>query len=313
LFFALVFLLNVLGELRIKYYRPDWWWIPFEFVPAFVEEMAVLGAGVLLVAYAFAPPTGRGRMRATRVAVELLSVFIAFNVLSFYVGLVRGSIHSEFPIPFSLLEGVALWSVWSEVGRPRASGSAWEWLIIVITVLMAAAVTPVLQMLCFGLTEYHDKADVAVVFSAPLLSNGQPSPAMKARVDRAVQLFKEGRVAKLYLSGAGGVGPLDEAHAMRTLAIAGGVPVEEIFVQAQSDKPEDIVRDVTIYFPKPIHVIAISEFEQLPRIHMLFSQEEGWQAGTDTAQAGTAVEGTFKAVCSEIAGFWETCFGAITH
>jgi hypothetical protein len=313
LFFALVFLLNVLGEMRIKYYRPDWWWIPFDFVPAFIEEMAALGVSVLLVAYAFAPPSSWGRIRATRVAIELLSVFVALSVLNFYTELIHGRIHSVFPIPFSLLAGAGMWTVWWGVGMPKQSRSAAQWVIIAITVLFAAMLVPVLQMLCTGLTEYQHKADVAVVFSAPLLPNAQPSPAMKARVDRAVQLFKEGRVVKLYLSGADGVGQLDEAQAMRTLAIAGGVPVEEIFVQAQSDKPEDIVRDVTVYFPKPVKVIAVSEFEQLPRIRMLFSQEEGWQAGVDTAHAGTAVEGTFKAVCSETSGFWETCFGAITH
>jgi hypothetical protein len=313
LFFALVFLLNVLGELRINYYRPDWWWIPFDFVRAFVEEMASLGVSVLLMAYAFSPPSSWGRIRATRVAIELLSVFIALNILNFYTELIHGRIHSAFPIPFSLLAGVGLWSVWWGVGLPMASRSAAQWVIIAITVLLAAMLVPVLQMFCIGLTEYQHKADVAVVFSAPLLPNGQPSPAMKARVARAVQLFKEGRVVKLYLPGAAGVGQLDEAHVMRNLAIAGGVPVEEIFVQAQSDKPEDIVRDVTVYFPKPVKVIAVSEFEQLPRIWMLFSQDEGWQAAVDTAHAGPAVEGTFQAVCGEICGFWETCFGAITH
>ena len=314
LFFAFVFVINVFGQFRVPTYRPDYWWIPFAYCSAGIEEIGSLVVAVVFAAYAVAPPTTWARRRVTRITIELLGVFIAFNILLYYQALFHGKFHSAFPVPISLFLGLALWVVWLAVPLPRKILVS-DWPIMILMLLAAFIVAPLLQMLCFGLVDYQDKLEdaVAVVFGVPLLPDGQPAPALNARIDRAIQLYQGGRVTKLYLAGGKGPAEYDGPHVMQDRAVHAGIPREQIHPQVNSDNPEESVRDVTTYFPQGAELITISEFQQLPRIRMLFSQEERWEGHVETAPAGQAPEGTVKAMFAEIIPFWRTALGAITH
>jgi hypothetical protein len=321
LFFAFLFVINVFGQFRVPTYRPDYWWIPFAFCSADIEEIGALIAAIVFASYAIAPPVTWMRRRVTRVTIELLGVFVAYNILLYYNGLFHGNFRSAFPVPISLFLGLALSIVWLAVPIPRKN-AAWHWPVMIVTLLLALLLAPPLQMLCFGLVEYKDKPaaakdksveTVAVVFGAPLSPDGHPTPMLAARIDRAIQLYQEGHVTKLYLAGGAGPGDSDEPHVMQDRAVQAGIPREQIHPQVNSDDPEATVRDVTAYFPQGAELITVSEFQQLPRIRMLFSQEEHWQGHLETAPAGDATEGTVKAMFAEIIPFWRTSLGAITH
>ncbi len=70
----------------------------------------------------------------------------------------------------------------------------------------------------------------ALVFSAGLWSNGEPSTVLKDRVDTAADLYKAGKVRKLILSGNGQSANGDEPQVMRRLALARGVPAEAMIL-----------------------------------------------------------------------------------
>ncbi len=56
------------------------------------------------------------------------------------------------------------------------------------------------------------KYNVAVVLGAAVWSHNVPSPSLAARVDRAVRLYKNGRIGKIQLTGSNAPGELSEAE-----------------------------------------------------------------------------------------------------
>ncbi|MBX7457665.1 YdcF family protein [Qipengyuania sp. 1NDH17] len=77
-------------------------------------------------------------------------------------------------------------------------------------------------------------ADVALVLGAAVDSD-TPSPVFAARLDHAIALYKEGRVAKLMLTGGrSDEYSLSEAAAGREYAIARGVAADDILIDENS-------------------------------------------------------------------------------
>ena len=68
---------------------------------------------------------------------------------------------------------------------------------------------------------------VAIVFGAGVV-NGQATPALADRVEGAVELYRQGRVSKLLMTGDNSHPDYDEVSVMRDLAIDQGVPAEAI-------------------------------------------------------------------------------------
>ncbi|MBL4845881.1 MAG: YdcF family protein [Planctomycetes bacterium] len=67
-------------------------------------------------------------------------------------------------------------------------------------------------------------ADVAVVLGSKVHESGVPSELLRDRLDRAVDLFREGRVRYVLVSGALGQEGHQEADVMADYLIAQGVP-----------------------------------------------------------------------------------------
>ena len=74
---------------------------------------------------------------------------------------------------------------------------------------------PLAQVFFFGTTDYRRQADVAVVFGAQVHDDGSPSTALVDRVTTACDLYHEGTVPVLIMSGAVGESGYDEAEVMR--------------------------------------------------------------------------------------------------
>ena len=82
-----------------------------------------------------------------------------------------------------------------------------------------------------GLPEFKGKADVAVVLGNRVFADGSLSSWLRGRVDKALALYKEGRVKKIFVSG--GISTIEdggypEGDAMRDYLIRNGVPATDI-------------------------------------------------------------------------------------
>lgn len=69
---------------------------------------------------------------------------------------------------------------------------------------------------------------VAIVFGAAVYGNGRLSPILRDRMDTAVQLYKDGTVQNIIVSGDNQFVDYDEPTAMMEYAIAQGVAPEDV-------------------------------------------------------------------------------------
>lgn len=79
-------------------------------------------------------------------------------------------------------------------------------------------------------TEY----DCALVCGCPANLNGSPSAVMRSRVERAVRLWQEGKVKKLFFTGGRVKNPHIESEIMKEYAVSLGVPGEQIITETKS-------------------------------------------------------------------------------
>ena len=90
-----------------------------------------------------------------------------------------------------------------------------------------------------------------VALGGGITAHGQPRPATVTRARRAVALYRSGRAHRIVMSGAYGMydpqPPRAEAIVMAQIAIAAGVPQDDLSVEAQS---RDTIGN--LWFTKPL-------------------------------------------------------------
>lgn len=79
-----------------------------------------------------------------------------------------------------------------------------------------------------GEVDDNRTAPVAIVLGAGVRPDGSPSPWLAYRLDAAAQLYKQGRVDAILVSGDNRVANYDEPTAMRCYLVKVGVPAEAI-------------------------------------------------------------------------------------
>lgn len=73
-------------------------------------------------------------------------------------------------------------------------------------------------------------ADVAIVLGASILPDGEPSDALRDRLDTALDLYRNGTVERLLITGDDGRFRVDEIASMRDYLTKADVPWERILV-----------------------------------------------------------------------------------
>ena len=99
--------------------------------------------------------------------------------------------------------------------------------IVLVLVAANVFVTRSAEGLAFDTAAEVPERPTAIVFGAGVV-DGRPTPALADRVHAAVELYRQGRVRHLLLSGDNSRIDYDEVTAMREQAMAEGVPADAI-------------------------------------------------------------------------------------
>ena len=120
-----------------------------------------------------------------------------------------------------------------------------------------------------GLWGYSGSADMAVVLGNRVDADGSLSPVLKGRVDEALALYREGRVARIMASGGMGLkaGHYPEGLAMKQYLVAQGVPADRIIEDNHGENTYLTAKDLLpVAESLQVHsVIAVSSFYHLTR------------------------------------------------
>lgn len=130
-------------------------------------------------------------------------------------------------------------------------------------------------MICFVITyrsigeqsgaDETRSADVIIVLGSAVWPDEQPSPSLRARTERAIELYRDGYASHLILSGGLGRHPPEEAEVMRRLAVEVGIPRDVLILDREAHSTREsllhareIMRerawDTTLIVSDPFHM-----------------------------------------------------------
>ena len=150
--------------------------------------------------------------------------------------------------------------------RRRWRRRALAWGAVAGIVVVAA---PVAWVQAVGRTHTADAADVpartvAMVLGAGLRPDGQPSTFLRRRLDAAVDVYEQGRVSVVLVTGDSSRDGHDEPTAMTDYLVAAGVPAARIVQDyAGLDTHDSAVRAATVFGVRD--AIVITQDYHLPR------------------------------------------------
>jgi len=121
-----------------------------------------------------------------------------------------------------------------------------------------------------GLTDELGHADVALVLGNKVNPNGQPSKALRARLDRALDVFQAGLVSSIIVSGGTGKEGFDEAKVMADYLTSHGVPREKIIEDSEGINTEASVKNTVRLMEErgDVSVMVISQYFHISRAKM---------------------------------------------
>lgn len=295
-------LVNTVGLVRDAAFDANVWWIVVPYVPKLGAAALLAAAGVVFVAYGVAPRMAAWRRWLTVALVAFAAAVAVYNAVDFYRVWSAGQIAPGMPLPLSALVAALLcYVLWAALRDPRRRG--WPAVAVLCAAAVACALAfPVAQVYFFGTTDYRRAADVAVVFGAQVHDDGRPSTALQERMETAEQLYKDGLVSRILVSGGVGASGHNEALVMRDMAVAAGVPAEDVVIDSNGISTDATVNDTLPFFGGEgwDRVLAVSQFYHLPRIKLAYAGA-GWDVLTVPAPAG---EPTGAMVVREIPAFW---------
>jgi vancomycin permeability regulator SanA len=126
-----------------------------------------------------------------------------------------------------------------------------------------------------GLRDDKGKADVAIILGNRVYADGSLSSWLKGRVDKALELYKKGRVRKIYASGGIGSkedGGQPEGDAMKVYLIKEGMPAEDITADNGGQNTWLTAKDF-IHWNESHHyssAIIVSQFFHITRSKYIF-------------------------------------------
>jgi vancomycin permeability regulator SanA len=113
------------------------------------------------------------------------------------------------------------------------------------------------------------KNNIAFVLGAAVWSENQPSPTLSSRVDRAIQLFNDGFVDKIFLTGSNAPGELAEATVALNYAVSKGMKKENFQLETFTGSTNDqiLFLKTNLVDDKEINdIIIVSDSYHLPRV-----------------------------------------------
>jgi vancomycin permeability regulator SanA len=223
----------------------------------------------------------RRRFLVGGIICGFLALSIA-NILGFYHALHQGRLRAALPVPFSALIASILAAEAARViawdrPDPRLPLPARRF-VGGVSVVGAFLALILAHIVTFGLTDYApavESADASVLLGAKVYADGRLSNALEDRLSTGVDLFREGRVRCLILSGGVEPGGLSEPRAMAARACALGVPPAALILDEEGKTTYHSARNCGAIarahgFQR---LLVVSQYFHNARVKLIFERE----------------------------------------
>lgn len=129
-----------------------------------------------------------------------------------------------------------------------------------------------LVLICIdGLTDEERPADVAVVLGTTVNEDGSLSERLEARLDRAVQLFEDSLVTRLFVSGGLGKEGHYEGDKMAEYLVQQGTPTEAIVIDNGGNTTGLTAQNLASTLPDVSSAIVVTQYFHISRSKLALS------------------------------------------
>jgi uncharacterized SAM-binding protein YcdF (DUF218 family) len=161
----------------------------------------------------------------------------------------------------------------SKAKRGRAAARA---LLVVLGALTCGVLGLAFAVDRFGQKDRARRAQAIVVLGARVLEDGTPSDALKARAERAAELYRQGLAPLVVFSGGVGRYPPAEALAARDHALTLGIPPAACAVETDSHS----TAENAAFTARVLRARGLSEAILVSDpYHLLRARQYFWRAG----------------------------------
>lgn len=138
-------------------------------------------------------------------------------------------------------------------------------LALLLVVVVACGI-----LVAVGLRENVAAADVAIVPGNTVNPDGRPSPRLKARLDRAAELYRARLVPRIIVSGATGSEGFNEAVVMKRYLVGAGIPGSAIIVDSNGTTTWNTAQFAAAVMSSRGwgRAIAVTQYFHLPRMRL---------------------------------------------
>lgn len=121
-----------------------------------------------------------------------------------------------------------------------------------------------------GLSDDIHPADVAIVLGNTVESDGRPSARLRARLDKAVELYCGGLFQHVIVSGGTGAEGFNEAEVMKSYLISQGVPEAHIIADGEGMTTSLTARNAARVMKEQRwqSALVISQYFHIPRTRL---------------------------------------------
>ncbi|MNQ82545.1 hypothetical protein D3C85_975990 [compost metagenome] len=145
----------------------------------------------------------------------------------------------------------------------------------ILAVLAAPVVLAAAALVATGLLAGAREADVAVVLGNTVQANGDPSPRLAARLDRAYDCYAASQCRIIFVSGGVDSAGADEAAAMRGYLLGRGVPADRIVTDSAGADTWATARHASAYMLEHgyTRALAVTQYFHVPRTMLALKRQ----------------------------------------
>jgi vancomycin permeability regulator SanA len=139
-----------------------------------------------------------------------------------------------------------------------------------IGVVVAVLVLGTAILVFAGLSDRLGRADIALVLGSKVELDGTPSPRLRARLDKTLELYRAGYFPAVIASGGTGREGFDEASVMRDYLVAHGIPSDRVMVDSRGTTTFMSARNTLaiVRQQKLGSVFVVSQYFHVPRTRL---------------------------------------------
>ena len=149
-----------------------------------------------------------------------------------------------------------------------------KWLLILAGVLGGMYLFATVYLVTSGLDDLFGRADIALVLDSRVEAEGIPTPRLRARLDRTVELYRAGYFSVILASGGTSKEGVNEALVMRDYLVARGIPRASILVDSKGDTTYASVRNASniLRQRKGTSIFVVTQYFHIPRTRLAFER-----------------------------------------